>query len=74
MKAWFWLDLVATVPIDLIIPLVDPSSSATTGAQFNKLIRLLRGFKLMRVLRMSRIAKRISKKFRYAFTPQDVIR
>ncbi|SPQ97074.1 unnamed protein product (mitochondrion) [Plasmodiophora brassicae] len=64
MKAWFWLDLVATVPIDLIIPLVDPSSSATTGAQFNKLIRLLRGFKLMRVLRMSRIAKRISKKFR----------
>lgn len=57
MKGWFWIDFVATVPLDLIMQFVSGSSG---GTSFNKLVRLLRGFKLIRVMRMSRIMGRLS--------------
>ncbi|CEO99113.1 hypothetical protein PBRA_001018 [Plasmodiophora brassicae] len=56
LRKWFWIDLVATVPLDVILNLMGISFSGS----FNKLVRLLRGFKLVRVLKMSRIFKRLS--------------
>ncbi|MES1909051.1 MAG: hypothetical protein MHM6MM_001862 [Cercozoa sp. M6MM] len=57
LKKWFWIDLVASVPIDLLFSAYLGESSS--AANLNRLVRLLRGFKLIRVLRISRIFKRL---------------
>eukprot|EP00474_Spongospora_subterranea_P001831 CRZ02289.1 hypothetical protein [Spongospora subterranea] len=44
--------------------IVTASGGSSGGGQLNKLIRLLRGFKLMRVMKMSRIVQRIMKRIR----------
>ncbi|CEO99112.1 Cyclic nucleotide-binding domain-containing protein [Plasmodiophora brassicae] len=56
LKRWFWIDLVATVPMDVVFDALNIGFTAS----FNKLIRLLRGFKMVRVLKVSRIFKRFS--------------
>jgi hypothetical protein len=60
---WFWIDLVATVPIDLILTWTRGGHG--NGTSLNKLIRLLRGFKMMRAMKMSRIIHRAMKQIRY---------
>ena len=59
LKSWFFIDLLASIPIDLILLL---ATGSTSGASLNKLFKLLRGVKLMRILRMSRLWQRLLQK------------
>ena len=56
LKSWFIIDLVASIPIDLIVGIRKGESS---GFTINRLLKLLRSVKLMRILRMSRLWKRM---------------
>eukprot|EP00736_Rhodelphis_marinus_P006066 Rmarinus@m.21456 len=63
LRGWFWVDLIASVPLDAII--------SSSSYSYNKLLRLLRGFKLMRMLRMSRIFERIES---YTMVDPSIVR
>merc|ERR1719181_2427552 len=52
LKSWFFIDLIASVPISLITP-------GGSDYQFNKLFRLLRIFKLLRLMRLGRILEHL---------------
>ncbi|ETO21443.1 potassium/sodium hyperpolarization-activated cyclic nucleotide-gated channel 3 [Reticulomyxa filosa] len=62
LRTWFIIDLMASLPIDLVVTWSTSSNASVTS--FNYLLRLLRGFKFMRILRMSRIWKRLLYKAR----------
>ena len=56
VKGWFCIDVMASIPYDIITPLfVDRVSNA---ARLPKILRLFRLFKIVRILKMSRIIKR----------------
>ena len=52
ITSWFFIDVIASFPMELVM-------KQNTGGSLNRLVRLARGVKLMRILRMSRIWKRI---------------
>ena len=51
LKFWFWLDLAATIPFDLVL------RSAAANLGFNRLLRLVRLFKLIRIVRLSSLSQ-----------------
>ena len=53
LSFWFWLDLLSTVPIDLIMDSIGLEAGDSSGAQF-KLLRLTR---LVRLIKLTRLAK-----------------
>jgi len=71
LKSWFWLDLAASVPFDLIIQAASEEGFSDTGSENSgsntagatsllkgfKLPRLLRLLKIMRLMRLVKIAK-----------------
>jgi CRP-like cAMP-binding protein len=67
LKAWFWIDLVATFPFELVIGGGDSSDSGDSGSssagvgklgRLGKIFRLMRIFKLLRILKLGRILRR----------------
>ena len=60
-KMWFWLDLMASIPIGIIMKLSETESEDSSGlSDLNKLSRLLkqaRLAKMVRVLKLTRVAK-----------------
>jgi hypothetical protein len=67
LKGWFWIDLVATVPVDLLVNALASSGSGGSGGsggssatlRMNKLFRMLRVFKLLRVVKIRRLFRRM---------------
>jgi hypothetical protein len=61
LKAWFWIDFVATFPFEMVTggEGEDGEGSNTAGvARLGKVFRLLRIFKLLRILKLGRILQR----------------
>ena len=54
---WFWIDLLATFPLDVFIT----GGSAARLGRLGKLAKLMRLFKLLRLLKLGRIMKRFKK-------------
>jgi hyperpolarization activated cyclic nucleotide-gated potassium channel 2 len=71
LKAWFWIDVVATFPFELVIggDGENGSGSSTAGVgklgRLGKIFRLLRIFKLLRILKLGRILKRFKNTTRW---------
>jgi len=56
LQSWFWIDLVASFPFDIINTSHEEGSDAL---KVNKLFRILRIFKLLRLLRLGRVMARL---------------
>ena len=56
LKKWFLIDFVASFPVGAV---VKAATGSAANLSLNKLLRLVRSVKLMRILRMSRIWKRL---------------
>ncbi|KAF0717473.1 hypothetical protein As57867_002258, partial [Aphanomyces stellatus] len=62
IKGWFFIDLISTLPIDLIGSLFSSSSGASQvlkSAKILRIFRLTRLFKLIRLLKIGKVFKRI---------------
>ena len=65
IRMWFWLDLVATVPINWFIPGVNEDSSIfsltdeTDNAHVKRAVDIFRAIRLIRVLKVGRILSKI---------------
>jgi hyperpolarization activated cyclic nucleotide-gated potassium channel 2 len=60
LKFWFWLDLVASVPYELIFALsFGVNDDGTDDSLYNapKLLRLMRIFRFLRIVKLIRLAK-----------------
>ena len=62
IKSWFFLDLLACLPFDLIISLAQPTTDDDDESQnktlkLARLSRLYRLYRLIRILRMAKILK-----------------
>ena len=59
-KTWLLIDLLASIPVELIFEAATSSSAdEADGLTLHRLVRLLRGIKLFRILRVKRIWKRL---------------
>merc|ERR1711988_1312953 len=56
MRGWFWIDLIAVLPFDIIGVVAD--SKDLNNLKALRIARLLRLFKLLRILRAGRIFDR----------------
>lgn len=59
LRAWFWIDLAATFPFDLVTGGGSGSSGAAKLGRSFKILRLMRIFKLLRLLKLGRIVQRL---------------
>ena len=57
VRGWFFIDLVSTVPIDLVAEAFMGSSSGAAGLSQLKLIRIIRMFRLLKLARLKKLAK-----------------
>ena len=55
LKKWFWIDLLVTVPIDLLIKLYNPE--VTDFASLTKFIRVVKIVRLIRLIKLAKVAK-----------------
>ncbi|GMH37815.1 hypothetical protein BSKO_05688 [Bryopsis sp. KO-2023] len=71
LKVWFWLDLVATFPVEYVAHL-------TTGkfgnSKYTRILKLVRLIRLLRVLRLSRILNRLKWWAGIRFAVRKIIR
>jgi hypothetical protein len=56
---WFWIDLLASIPINLIMKLVIESSSELdlSGQRLIRMARLPRLYRLMRTIRLFKVIR-----------------
>jgi hypothetical protein len=59
MRFWFWPDLIASVPFDLL------TQQLSRAYSYNKLLRFLRIFKLARVLKIGRLLKTLEQEYKF---------
>lgn len=62
LTGWFWLDLAASIPFDLLLTLaatgtLKASSNESAGAGVGSATSLLKGFKLPRLLRLLKVMR-----------------
>jgi hypothetical protein len=61
LRGWFFVDLISSVPIDLILELALPSSdsAATRSNHLIRVVRMSRLIKLLRLMRVSRFGRKV---------------
>jgi len=55
LSKWFWIDVLVTIPYDLLIKLYDPSLHNV--ANLPKFIRIMKIVRLIRLIKLVKVAK-----------------
>ena len=55
LSKWFWIDVLVTVPIDLLVKLYSPK--ATDFASLTKFVRVVKIVRLIRLIKLAKVAK-----------------
>jgi hypothetical protein len=61
LKLWFWIDIVSSIPFDMLANSLDVKSSSASAFKLVKILRLFRLLKLMRVFKTDRIKERLER-------------
>ena len=62
LKLWFWIDLLAAIPIDKIVTGVLLGGGGNKAVKLVRGVRLLRQIRLLKLLRLARLSKLLRKK------------
>eukprot|EP00736_Rhodelphis_marinus_P009441 Rmarinus@m.25663 len=55
LSGWFTLDFVTSLPVGLLVEIIDPADSSLAFLRFPKLLRFMKLAKLIRLLKMARV-------------------
>jgi len=69
LKLWFWIDLCAALPLDVIIAsmIVGKQDMTAKGLKMVKSVRLLRQLRMLKLLRLMRIARLLRSKTKISY-------
>lgn len=86
MKGWFLLDLISTVPFDLLALVINegevssssaavtPGEDTTQKLKLIRIVRLLRLLKLLRILRASRVFMRLESRISISYALLNIVK
>mmetsp|Transcript_67300 Transcript_67300/g.179484 ORF Transcript_67300/g.179484 Transcript_67300/m.179484 type:complete len:782 (+) Transcript_67300:40-2385(+) len=74
LQGWFWVDLVAIFPYELVAALVPQAGDASGKLRLVRTIRTLRLFKVARILKMNRLVQRYQFRISVRFAALELAR